>query len=470
MSFILNMLWFVLGFGLLVFVHELGHLIMAKRAGIYCHEFAIGMGPKIYTFQGKETKYSLRAIPFGGYVAMAGEDINVNSSNIPKERRYDGASVLNRFLVAVAGVVMNFILAFLIFIVVALSTGTVVNKSIIGGVAEGSNAEAMGIEYGDRILKIGDYEVNTWEEIGAAMRHSSNIGKRDLAYTIVKNGQTEESVIYTNPRISIDSIGIADYSRAEYDALTHKDIIGSTSFADPLVGYVQKRENKSNQAYGNLLVGDLIYKIKDSTGTYDISTWHDLAVRFQANVNGDEMKVSVKRAVNGEMVTKDVTIVPYKAETLDALAGISPVNMSFGISPTTEVTFMGTIKGASSRFGNAASMIFKTLVIVFGPSKEAGVNDLGGVLSMFNMTSQAASTGIISFLAFIGLLSVNLGIINLLPIPSLDGGRIVFISIEAITGKKLKPEVENTIHAIGLIVLVAFMVYVLFLDFGRFFG
>ena len=151
----MTLLYFVIILGIIVFVHELGHLITAKMFGVYCKEFAIGMGPKIKSWQKGETLYSLRALPVGGFVAMAGEE-GVDIEEIPAERTIKGIAPLKRIIVMLAGIMMNILLAWVIFVGVFIYQGarSLPPQPIVAGVVSGSVAETAGFLAGDEIVKV----------------------------------------------------------------------------------------------------------------------------------------------------------------------------------------------------------------------------------------------------------------------------------------------------------------------------
>ena len=162
MSFIINLLLFIVILGVIVFVHEFGHFIFAKIAGVYVFEFAIGMGPKIWGFKKGETEYNLRAIPIGGFCSMAGEDFDDEElKKVPKKRRLQAKTAWQRFLIMVFGPMNNFILAVILLFFIALVWGGSTMDPIITSVEAGSAAEEVGISSGDRILKINNHKIST---------------------------------------------------------------------------------------------------------------------------------------------------------------------------------------------------------------------------------------------------------------------------------------------------------------------
>jgi len=178
---IITILWFILILGITIFVHELGHFLFAKKSGIYVYEFALGMGPKIWSFKRKndETEYAIRAIPLGGFVSMAGEEID-DDKKVPKEKKFQSKTFIQKFMTVIAGVLFNFIFAIMILFVVALIYGAPDNRPIIGEVDPDYPAYKTGIETGDIILSIDDQKISTWDDLLLIMEINDKGNAMDL--------------------------------------------------------------------------------------------------------------------------------------------------------------------------------------------------------------------------------------------------------------------------------------------------
>lgn len=186
----MTLLYFVIILGVIVFIHELGHFIFAKKAGIYCYEFSIGMGPKIFGKKFKsETEYCLRLIPLGGFVSMAGEEVEVDKK-IPKEKRMQSKTWLQRFLTIFAGPLFNFILAFVLLFLIALCYGAPSTSTLIGQIDKESAAYDSGLEVGDRILSIDGKRVSNWDDL--IMKLQLVDSNKAVKFEVEKaNGETE---------------------------------------------------------------------------------------------------------------------------------------------------------------------------------------------------------------------------------------------------------------------------------------
>lgn len=338
----MDFIYFVIVLGIIVFIHELGHLIAAKSFGVYCKEFAIGMGPRIFAIKGKETTYSIRLLPLGGFVTMAGEE-GVDADNIPAQRTIKGIKRYQRMIVMLAGIFMNILLAWVIFVGMYMATGQVnlAPKPIVAGVVENSPAARAGFHYGDVIAKL-------------TFSDGTIIVPKDF-YEVVQfiqlyNDQTTFTVKRDNTTVEI--LVTPEYVKAD------------------------------NRYFVGLKLPDPVVK------------------------------------------------------------KINPIE-AIGYGTNTLISGIGDIFSTLSR-------------LVRG----IGLKAISGPVGIFKVTAQTASQGISSLIVLIGVLSLNVGIFNLLPIPLLDGGRVLLTAIEMILRKPLNPKFESfllTLSAglmIGLLILV----------------
>ena len=336
----------ILVFGLIVFIHELGHFLLAKANKITVHEFSIGMGPRLFSFEKGETRYSLKLLPIGGSCMMGEDDADDQT-----EGSFNSKSVWARMAVVVAGAVFNFILAFVFAVILVAYTGY--DKPVISGVVEGFPAQEMGMQEGDRIVKMNNKKINLWREV--------------TYYNMFHQGET------------VDLVYERDGEKYEVTITPKQDEDGSY-----LLGVTSPKELQK----ANVLTA-IQY------GVYE--------VRFWISTTLESLKMLITGAVG-----------------LDQLSG--PV----GIVNVVDDTYQQS-------------------------------KDEGAVYVLM----QLLNIGI--------LLSANLGVMNLLPLPALDGGRLVFLIVEAIRGKRVPPEKEGIVHGIGMILLLALMVFVMFNDVKRLF-
>lgn len=338
----ISLIYFLFALGVIVLVHELGHLLVAKKYGVFCHEFSIGMGPKIKHLGTDKsgTIYSIRAIPLGGYVMMAGEDSDSKEDTaIDPDKLLNNKKPYQKFLVLIAGATMNFILGLILLFLIGFLGGVSVNSGMVD-VMSNSPAEVAGI--------------------------------------------TDKSVIN-----AIDGINVSNF----------EDISSTLS-------------NDTNK--------DVVLNITDPQGN-----------------------------------ASDVTV----ERNEENMIGISAYKEKFHL--------FGAIKYAIKTFGLLVFSIIVTLKMLFGP--EAGLNDLSGPIGIFTVSSQVVDFGLNAMLLWIVYLSINIGFVNLLPIPALDGGRIVFVLYEMIFRRPAPKKFELYVTYAGLILLMLLFVYVSFNDIIRVF-
>ncbi len=348
-------------FGLVIIVHEYGHFITAVKSGILVEEFAIGMGPLIFKKQGKETLYTVRALPIGGYCKMLGED----EDNV-SDRAFNSKGVWARILVISGGVIMNAILAFIVFFGFTLNQGFI--EPVVYSVNEGYPAYDAGLQKGDRIYSIDGYKIGTQEELSLRLSDASN---KDL-----DNG--EEPVV--------DLVYVRDGEKIQTDMALKKDKTGKRY----IIGFNVNRKSG--------LLGEEVEGFEKATFVETI----DAAV--------DDMSFVVESTVYG--LTKLFT----SKDALNQMAG--PIG----------------------------------LIDAMGNSYETSVETGGFSMAFYNMVY------------IMGLISANLAVFNLLPIPALDGGRLVFLLIEAITGRQVPPDKEGTIHFVGFVLLMTLALVVAMSD------
>ncbi len=344
----MNIILIILVFGVIVFFHEFGHFIVAKLNKISVMEFSIGMGPALFSIKKKETKYSLRLLPIGGYCMMEGEDEDSEDENA-----FNKKPLLVRILVIAAGPIFNFILAFLFSIILIHYTGC--DPATIYDVVEESAAEEAGIVAGDTVTEINGKKIYNYREVLLYMQ--ANDVSKPVTLTIAHaDGTTEEVVVTPKPNENGDyKLGVSG-------------------------GYV------ASTGIGN----DLKF------AAYELRYW------VKATVTG--LRLIVTGGVKGDEV-------------------MGPVGV-----------------------GNAMNDIIEQAKDESTTKKEEVINVL---LNLLNWCI---------------LLSVNLGIMNLLPIPALDGGRLLFLFIEAIRRKRIPQEKEAIVNAVGFVLLMVLMVVIFFND------
>jgi regulator of sigma E protease len=330
-------------FGLVIFIHEFGHFITAKRSGVKVNEFSIGMGPLLFSRTKGETQYSVRLLPIGGFCQMEGEDEDSDD-----EGSFTNASVWKRIAITVAGAVMNLVLGFLILGILTATGGSIASRTV-GKFYEDSATEASGLKIGDKIVSINGSHVFVAEDIFYEMMY-------------VENGKADLEVIRDGERVTL------------------KDVAFKTNWDE---------ENKIN------------------------------------------------------VIELDFAV--------------------YGVRKTVLTVIQSSFLQAVS----TTRMIIKSVVQLITGTVPA--NSISGPVGIISVIGDAAGAGIRSLLNILSYISIDLGVMNLLPIPGLDGSRIVFGIIEAVRGKPVPQQKEAMVHLIGMGLLLALMVFFTFKDIMRLF-
>jgi len=338
----MTIIYFILVLGIIILIHEFGHFIFAKKAGIYVYEFSLGMGPRIFKFKRKndETEYSIRAFPIGGYVSMAGEDVKVDEK-VDIKAHMQSKTWLQRFLVVIAGVMMNFILAITLLFIYGIINSPDTNEAIIGELEPLSPFNEYDIKENDKIIKI--------------------------------NGSNTESL---------------DMFLLEY----------------------------------------------------------------QIALDGKSVEFTILKE-NNEI--QKINVLPIKNEK-------EKYTFGFKLKRKVETGIFSYIKYAFVRFFGLINQVLHTLLyLIIG---KLSIKNISGPVGIYSIVGEAAKTGFVNIMYLTALLSLNVGIINLLPLPAFDGGRLFFMLIEKIIRKPIKPEIENRIHSVGMVLLIILMLIICFND------
>ena len=417
----MTIIYFILILGITVFIHELGHFLFAKHFGVHVYEFAIGMGPRIFKFKRKndETDYCIRLFPIGGFVQMAGEEIEENT-DVPKEKQLGSKPAYQRFLIMVAGVMMNFLLAIVLLFFIGLFNEVSLDNTHV------ANSTISGLNDNSKIVAIDDHFVNNYDKLALEL---TIIEDKAFTMTVKDNGQKKK---FTVTPIAVGESG-----------LIYKKDYGFT--VDDLK--VASSDNSE------LNVGDEIVSVN---GT-NVSTYLELLKEL--NDSDNEITITIK----DKSTLKEIKIA-VNDKNDDKLSGYS---YGFYIVGKTEKGFFAAIKYAFIKFfSSIEQMIFTIFYLIIG---KISLGMLSGPVGIFNAVSVYSKYGISNLISLLCLICINVGFINLLPLPAFDGGHVLFIVIEKIKGSRVNPKVENMIHTIGLILLMILMVIVTYSDIIRLF-
>lgn len=419
----MTIIYFVLILGITVFIHELGHFMFAKKFGVHVYEFSIGMGPKLFKFNRKndETDYCIRLFPIGGFVQMAGEEIEVDEK-IPEEKSLRSKTAFQRFMIMVAGVMMNFILAIVLLFFLGLFNDVSVNNVYV------SSSTIDNLNDNDKIIAINDNFVNNYDKLVLEMTIAAD---KDFTMTVEDEEGNKNDVIVRPIKIGKSNL------------IYQKDY-----------GFEVSDLNVTKSNLSSVEEGDTIISIND----IQVTTYLEMLTELSKVDN--EFILTVKDE-NNEIKTETITVNENKE---DELLGYS---YGFYIAGEEVKGFFGAIKYAFLKFfSTIEQMIFTVIYLVTGKISLSMLSGPVGIFSVVDTYSKAGFSNIVSLLC---LICINVGFINLLPLPAFDGGHILFIIIEKIKGSKVDPKIENIIHNIGFILLMILMVVVTYNDIIRLF-
>lgn len=432
----------VLLFELIIFSHEFGHFITAKKSGVKVNEFSLGMGPKIFGFTKGETDYSLRLLPIGGYCAMEGED-----EDSADPRAINNAKVWKRMIIIIAGAVMNIILGFIMMFAYTVQADSYASTTI-GGFNPNSVSANCGIEAGDKITELNGYSIWNSRDLQFAMAtmNCKNVDGKTLQ--IYKQDCAQEACTVYN-KILEDNKNIDDSTVDRlFEILSDgcSRINASSSKEDAYNIYKMTGESLYNEYY-------------NGKKTFEPATIkeEDTRLRYTSDVklirDGEEIEL------------KDVQFFTYYQDDEDRKEGKTSLAYDFSVTEI-DKTF-GTVIGETvSNTCSMAKMVWTSLVwLVQG---KFSFTDLSGPVGIATAVSHVASVGLeTSFMnAFNNILyvmimiTINLGIFNMLPFPALDGGRFLFLLIEWIFRKPIPRKAEQIVNSIGFALLMVFMLVV----------
>ena len=424
----MTLIYFLIVIGILVFVHEFGHFIMAKRAGVRVEKFSLGMGPKIWGFKKGDTEYVLSALPLGGYVKMAGENPDEEPTGAPDE--FQSKTVWQRMKIAATGPLTNILLAFMVMPFVFMVGTYTLGPARVGFVEKDSPAEHAGFQVGDIIEKINRRSIIDWEKAEMLMAVNPDT---DLAVVIDRNG--EKKTLALRPR------------------LDPEQKIGTSGLYPDFPAEVGRLRPGYPAEKSDLKVNDKIIAVDDKPVYY----WNQFSSAVKKS-NGKKLTLTVER---GEK-HMPISVTPVK-DNGKYVIGIEPVVRmifkKYGFAESLGLGFDKTIEFIDLTFITLKKLMTFNL----------SIKTLGGPVLIAQMSGKAAAAGLSAFLSFLAMISISLGIINLVPIPILDGGLILFLVIEAIRKKPLSRKAMGVAQSIGAGLLITLIVVVSYNDVVRMF-
>ena len=454
MNLLITIFSFIALISLIVGIHELGHFSVARYFNIHVLKFKIGFGKELYSFQGKnDCKYSLGILPLGGYVQMLGENVipeDQGGSNLLDKKSYLDATLNERAAVTAAGPAANFLLAIVIYFLISL-IGTTHLGSYIGGVSQGSLAEEANIEFRDRIVSIDETRLDTFNEMNLILSNRiGDTGSIDIGF--IKEGSNFTS--YSTVDIT-NWLSTSDQSNPARS-------FGIEPLVPPVIGGLLEGGPASR---AGLQAGDIIQSVNRNP----INSWSQLS-KILSNLPNETISISVLRG-------KDTLSYSLRTESFNqnnvskGRIGIFASNDLSQWPQEIVVQKKETLINAFV-FGFTETYKFTNLIIVsIGKmiTGNMGTENLSGPIGIAQMAGNTAQAGIGPFIYLMGLLSISLAVLNLLPIPVLDGGQLTLLGIEAIRGKPLPERAENIIYTGGAVLVGMLMIFAIFNDIARFF-
>lgn len=452
MELLFNIIYFIIAIGILVAIHELGHFLAARLTGMRAEVFSIGMGKRLFGWNkingftwgnldekielGNHTDYRIAAFPIGGYVKISGmidESFDTDfASKEPAPYEFRAKNTLQKVFVLSAGVIMNFILAVVVFAGISFFNGSAeLSTTQISKVESGSLAEEAGFRSGDIVKKINGEEVSTW-----------NTFLEKLTLKELGNSLEIELLRNNEPTIlNIDGTKIIK-------GLAKKQSIGLSPGGIKTV--VEDVVANNPAAKAGIMAGDTIIECNG----VEISSVNALQSTLK---NYKNQKIEIKWNRQGKILSDSLTT------TESGLIGVrlayAPIKtVEYGLFESIGIGFRETI--------NSLELLIKSIVQMF-VGNLSFKESVAGPLMIMDMAGEQANRGLISFLSFIAILSISLAFMNILPFPALDGGHLVFVVIEGLIRKELPVKIKLAFQQGGIIILLLFMVYVFYNDIVR---
>jgi regulator of sigma E protease len=430
-----TVLSFLFVLGVLVFVHELGHFLAAKRVGIRVLKFQLGFNPTVFSFRYGDTEYGIGALPLGGYVKMAGESTEDAPAGQPDE--FLSKSRWQRFQVLIMGPTMNLLLAFVLTAVVLYQGAEISTYEdqppVVGVVTAGSPAARADILPGDRVVSVADHRVDTWEQFLIAVGSRPN---REISIGLLRNGldltRTLTPTVMSGQnqnRFEIGEIGVLP------DVHPH---LLSVNAGEP-------------GERGGLRAGDVIVAVNGAPMTF-----HTQFREAIAKHPGETMAVSILRG--GRAQTLSIT---PDTHGKTGWLGVLPVDDTKSIKPSAVETLGMSVQ----RNVQTTEMIGQTIWGLV--TRQLSPKQLMGPIAIAQVSGETAQLGFIPILAFMATLSLNLGLLNLMPIPMLDGGHIFIMALEGLARRDFSVRVKEKMLLAGFVALMMLMVTVIYNDLTR---
>jgi len=451
----MTIIYFIIAIGILVLIHEFGHFILARLSGMRAEVFAFGMGYRLFGWNKKSgftfgslpddfdgeghTDYRLAAFPIGGYVKIAGmvdESMDTSMKNTPPQPwEFRSKNAFQKALAISGGVVMNIILAIILFsFIIQIQGRDFKATTTIGSVAEHSIAKDIGLKPGDKIISINSREIKTWEQLFMSLYLEDMGTKKE-----VKLNRNGETIVLSADGNKI----IRDLTKKKPFGISPENVrvfITAVQTLKP-AGKIGMKENDSIVSVNN----QIILSAKD----------------FQNVIGRHKEKPILLTWKRGSAIHSD-SITP----TSDGIIGVGISETYTGKTIHEDYDFFTAIALGAKETYNTTEMIIGSFAQMISGNVSFTQN-VGGPIAIAKMASQQAERGVLNFLNFLALMSVMLAVVNILPFPALDGGHLVIIIIEAIFRREIPLKAKMGIQQAGMVILLAFMAFVIYLDIMR---
>lgn len=442
MSFLWSLGSFIIAIAVLVSVHEYGHFWAARKCGIKVHRFSIGFGKVIWKRIDKHgTEFAISMIPLGGYVKM----LDGRNEAVPVEQKsqaFDSKSVLQRAFVIISGPLANFIFAIFAYWVIYLY-GMPSVKPVIESITPSSIAAQAHIEPNTQILAVDGEETQDWETINMLL--ATKMGEPNVEITLSPFGSNIEQ----QRTLNLTNWTFDPEKESAFEAL------GIMPMRPKIEMVLSKVVQDSPAEKAGLQIGDKILK-----ENLIALPWQDFIKQVE---QGESFSIKVER--NGETLDKIIT--PVRNQSGKWFVGLSPTFVKLSDEYRTELKYdiLNSLQKGIEKTGQLSVLTLKVLgKLITG---DLSLNNLSGPISIAKGAGASANIGLVYFLSFMALISVNLGIMNLFPLPVLDGGHLVFLAMEAVKGKPVSERVQSICYRIGAALLLSLTVFALFNDFLR---
>jgi len=452
MDFLHTLFYFLVAISVLVSFHEFGHFWVARKAGVKVLRFSVGFGKVLWSYQKNPdaTEYVVSAIPLGGYVKMVDErEGEVNAADLPYA--FNRQSLLARTAIVAAGPVFNLVLAVALFwsVLVIGETGI---KPILGAVEQGTLAAAAGFVEGDQIISVNDKLTPTWTEAMTVLVSSALDGEQNIKIA-VKNIDDQQA---------IRTLELTDKDSENPDVLYQR--LGFKPWSPKLQPIIGKVLPDSAALAAGLQQGDLIVSADDIV----MNDWMQWVVYVK-----EHPEVPIKLVIERDGVRLSVTITPKSVAIGQKTEGkigasvyipeelMKSVSVEYALSPLAAIP----VALETTYYYSVTTLKMMGRMLI----GKASIENLSGPISIAQYAGQSATMGLVPFLKYLALVSISLGVLNLLPIPVLDGGHLLFFAIEGIKGGPVSERAQIFFQQIGIALLVSLMALAMFLDVGRLF-